>query len=213
METTPFYDIERVEEIILVDINTLKFADYNPRQLTEKQYKDLQNSIEKFGLVDPIIVNRNKDRKNIIIGGHQRVRVAKELGVDKVPIVTLDLNAEKEKELNIRLNKNNGEWNYDNLANFFDMDNLLDWGFENYELGIEDKSTANNVEEEWEGMPEYSNDDMTSHRRLIVHFRNDEDVVEFTKLMKQNITDRTKSLWYPSLEKETFSDEVYVDES
>ena len=43
METTPFYDIERVEEIILVDINTLKFADYNPRQLTEKQYKDLQH--------------------------------------------------------------------------------------------------------------------------------------------------------------------------
>ena len=119
---TQYTDIERVEEIVLVDIDTLKFADYNPRQLTTDQYNHLKESITKFGFVDPIIVNINQDRNNIIIGGHQRIRVAKDMGVKQVPIVRLNLTLEKEKELNIRLNKNNGEWNFDTLANFFETD-------------------------------------------------------------------------------------------
>ena len=55
-------------KIIDKNIKELKFADYNPRTLTEKQFKDLKNSINEFGLVDPVIINKNPERKNVIVG-------------------------------------------------------------------------------------------------------------------------------------------------
>ena len=115
-------------------IDKLIFAEYNPRQLTKDQYKDLKDSITRFGLVDPMIVNTHKQRKNILVGGHQRVRVAKDLGFEEVPCVEVKLTLDKEKELNIRLNKNTGEWDYDALGNYFDVGELTDWGFTDDEL-------------------------------------------------------------------------------
>lgn len=109
-------------------------AEYNPRQLTKDQHSQLKDSIKRFGLVDPLIVNKNKERKNILVGGHQRLRIAKELGIDKIPCVEVDLSIDQEKELNIRLNKNVGEWDYDSLANYFDVGELMDWGFTDDEL-------------------------------------------------------------------------------
>ena len=119
----------KAKNIVIKDIDDLKFADYNPRQLTEQQYKHLKDSISRFGLVDPIIINKNKDRKNTIIGGHQRTRVAKTMGITEIPCVEVDLDIEKERELNIRLNKNTGGWNYDMLADLFDMKDLMEFGF------------------------------------------------------------------------------------
>ena len=117
-------------KIIEKKIIDLIDAEYNPRQLTEKQYEDLEQSIDKFGFVDPIIVNKNKDRKNVVIGGHQRIKIAKRMGINKVPCVELDLSLDQEKELNIRLNKNTGEWDWDELANHFEVKDLIDWGFD-----------------------------------------------------------------------------------
>ena len=121
-------------KIINKNINDLIAAEYNPRQLKKDQYEHIANSIKRFGIVDPIIINKNKDRKNIIIGGHQRVKVAKDLKINTIPCVEVDLTLDKEKELNVRLNKNTGEWNFDILADLFDMDNLIDWGFKEDEL-------------------------------------------------------------------------------
>ena len=125
-------------KIIHREINSLIFAEYNPRQLTKDQYQNLKDSISRFGLVDPIIVNKNKERKNIIVGGHQRVKVAKDMDIEFVPVLEVDLTYEKERELNIRLNKNTGEWDMDNLANMFDMEELVDWGFDEGDLKIFD---------------------------------------------------------------------------
>ena len=123
-------------KIIHREINSLIFAEYNPRQLTKDQYQNLKDSISRFGLVDPIIVNSNKDRKNIIVGGHQRVKVAKDMDIEYVPVLEVDLTYEKERELNIRLNKNTGEWDMDILANNFDMEELIDFGFNDEDLKI-----------------------------------------------------------------------------
>ena len=120
--------------IINKNINDLIEAEYNPRQLSKDQYKHIADSIKRFGIVDPIIINKNKDRKNIIIGGHQRVKVARDLNIEIIPCVEVDLSLDKERELNVRLNKNTGEWNYDILADLFDMDNLIEWGFKEDEL-------------------------------------------------------------------------------
>tara|TARA_Y100001970_G_C14259283_1_gene878407 strand:+ start:6149 stop:7234 length:1086 start_codon:yes stop_codon:yes gene_type:complete len=109
-------------------------AEYNPRQLTKDQYSQLKDSVKRFGLVDPLIVNTHKDRKNILVGGHQRLRISKDLGINKIPCVEVNLTYDQERELNIRLNKNTGEWDYDTLANNFDSEDLVDWGFSDDEL-------------------------------------------------------------------------------
>jgi len=112
-----------------VNINDLKPAEYNPRKASSKEKDDLKKSIKEFGLVDPIIVNSAKNRKNVIIGGHFRVKMAKELGITEVPVVYVNIPDEKkERELNLRLNKNLGQWDWDMLANF-DEEQLKEVGF------------------------------------------------------------------------------------
>ena len=117
-----------------VNIEKLKFADYNPRGATDKEVAELKKSIERFGFVEPVIVNSAPKRMNIIIGGHFRVRMAKEMGIKEVPVHYIKITEiEKEKELNLRLNKNLGHWDFDLLADF-DEAMLLDVGFDSDEL-------------------------------------------------------------------------------
>jgi len=121
-------------KIIDTSVTDLNPAIYNPRKWSDKQRSDLKQSLKRFGLVDPIIVNKAPKRKNIVIGGHFRLDIAKELGYKTVPVVYLNIpNLKKEKELNMRLNKNQGEWDMDMLQSF-DMDVLLDVGFDDTDL-------------------------------------------------------------------------------
>lgn len=120
-----------------VSIDTLVPADYNPRRITAADRKDIKASLEKFGFAEPIIVNKNPDRLNVIVGGHQRVTVAKEeLGYTEVPCVFVNLSLKEEKELNVRLNKNQGRWDFDALQEFFDKDWLKGVGFLDSELSF-----------------------------------------------------------------------------
>mgnify|MGYP001309557192 FL=1 len=109
----------------------LKAADYNPRQLSEKQERDLGESLDRFDLADPIVINAD----NTIIGGHQRVRVLSGRGVAEVDVRVPDrqLNEAEERELNLRLNKNLGEWDWEKLS-AFDEDMLKGVGFTSDEL-------------------------------------------------------------------------------
>lgn len=120
-------------KIIHVAVETLNPAEYNPRKWGSEEKKKLTESIKRFGMVDPLIVNSNPKRLNIVIGGHFRLEIAKELGLTEVPVVFLSLNEEKEKELNIRLNKNLGEFDYEKLATF-DESFLVDIGFSSKDL-------------------------------------------------------------------------------
>lgn len=120
-------------KIIELEIGLLKVSEYNPRKMTEQQADDLKESIERFGMVDPLIVNENRKRKNVLIGGHQRYRIAKMLNYKTVPVVYLNLTLDKEKELNLRLNKNVGEWDWDLLVNFGENE-LMDVGFDKDEI-------------------------------------------------------------------------------
>tara|TARA_R100000664_G_C2746999_1_gene134609 strand:- start:216 stop:962 length:747 start_codon:yes stop_codon:yes gene_type:complete len=117
-------------------VKDLKASEYNPRQITKEQFNQLKDSVNKFGCVEPLIVNKNPKRKNVVIGGHQRLQVAKSLGYDVLPCVELDLTLEQEKELNIRLNKNGGTFDFDLLANNFELELLKDIGFKDIELGF-----------------------------------------------------------------------------
>ncbi len=118
-------------------IEDLKPAEYNPRRITEEDRRDITESIRKFGFVDVVTVNRNPERFNIIVGGHQRVTIAKEeLGHIEVPCIFVNLNLEDEKELNMRLNKNTGRWDYDKLQKFYTTEWLKGVGWKDQELNF-----------------------------------------------------------------------------
>ena len=113
-------------------LKDLKEYEKNPRQLNEKQAAQLKTSLEKFGLIDrPVATTDGR-----LIGGHQRKRMLSEMGIAEVEcyVPDVDLSEKEIEELNIRLNKNTGEWDFDVLANEWEYDDLIVWGFEPEEL-------------------------------------------------------------------------------
>jgi len=107
-------------------ISELKPAPYNPRKSDVTQEANLKASLEKFGVVEPIIFNK---QTGFIVGGHFRIRELKKLGIKEVDCVIVDLSPEDEKELNIRLNANTGEWDMELLSEW-DKQDLEEWGLE-----------------------------------------------------------------------------------
>ncbi|QHN43295.1 hypothetical protein GII36_05610 [Candidatus Mycosynbacter amalyticus] len=121
-------------EVTYQKVKELNPAPYNPRKWSEEAIAQLTNSIKSFGIVDPILVNSSASRKNVVIGGHFRLKVAKDLGIKEVPVVYVDIpDIEREKELNVRLNKNLGDWDYELLVEF-DESLLSTIGFDSEEI-------------------------------------------------------------------------------
>jgi len=100
--------------------------------LSKDQSAHLRTSVEKFGLIDKPIINVD----GMIIGGHQRLNVLKRLGFKEAECWAPDveLSSEQVNELNIRLNKNTGEFDWECLANEWDADLLIEWGFSESDL-------------------------------------------------------------------------------
>lgn len=119
-------------------IKELKPAEYNPRKALspeDAEYQKIKRSIETFGYIDPIIINKD----GTIIGGHQRHTVLSDLGYIEVDVVVLDLSKEDEKALNVALNKISGEWDELKLRDLLVELDLGDYdisltGFDNKEL-------------------------------------------------------------------------------
>ena len=108
--------------------------EYNPRFITRQQYQNLKSSIQKFGLAEIPCVNKN----NIIIAGHQRIKILREMyspdyEID-VRVPSKLLTDEEFQEYNIRSNKNTGQFDIDILANSFNLEELVHWGFTEKEL-------------------------------------------------------------------------------
>lgn len=113
-------------------ISSLKKHTKNPRILTSQQAEHLKDSIEKFGIVDKPAINLD----GTIIGGHQRLAILKKMGQKEIEVYVPDRQLEEKEvdELCIRLNRIHGEFDYDALANNFEVIDLLEWGFSENEL-------------------------------------------------------------------------------
>ena len=107
----------------------------NPRRLSKKRAEQLKTSIGKFGLCQPIVIQ--PDGK--IIGGHQRLKMLRARGYEKIPVAvpSRDLSKREFEELSISLNKISGDFDLDMLANRWDLDVLLESGFTEEELTID----------------------------------------------------------------------------
>ena len=97
-------------EIRKVPVKDLKPAKYNPRKDLkpgDPEFEKLKRSVEEFGYVEPILWNQ---RTGVVVGGHQRLKVLQNLGYTEVDCVILDLDEQKEKALNVTLNKISGDF-------------------------------------------------------------------------------------------------------
>ena len=117
-------------------ISDLIPTEHNPRQLTEKQFKDLKKSVEKFDLAEIPAINTD----NQILAGHQRLKIMAALGrgaeVIDVRVPDRRLTKKECDEYLVRSNKNTGSFDFDLLSNNFEVEDLCEWGFEKIELGL-----------------------------------------------------------------------------
>jgi ParB-like chromosome segregation protein Spo0J len=124
-------------ETAIMKLNDIYPAEYNPRKTLkpgDTEYEALKNSLERFGLAEPLIVNKATER---LISGHQRLNVLKASGIKEAEVVLVELNEDQEKLLNIALNKIDGDWDYEKLENLFEdikADDIKFTGFTPEEL-------------------------------------------------------------------------------
>jgi ParB-like chromosome segregation protein Spo0J len=120
-------------ELVTKKIKDLKPHPKNPRKLSQHDYEHLQKSLDKFGLIDKPIINSD----GTIIGGHQRIAVLKKSGAKEIECWQPSGAALEQRdmdELNIRLNRNLGEWDWDVLANEWETKDLIEFGFDKIEM-------------------------------------------------------------------------------
>lgn len=168
-------------------VKNLTAAPYNPRKITERARAGLSASLAKFGLVDPPIWN---ERTKHIVGGHQRLEILRERGVEEVDVVVVDLDERDEKALNVALNSPAiaGEWDLpklevvlDELRDLPEFDSLL---FSELRPPQLDGLENSNEVEELEQVVSKPGDLWTlgRHRLLCGDSTNDEDVKRLLSL-------------------------------
>lgn len=136
-------------EITNIKIEKLKPAKYNPRldlQSEDKEYQDIKRSIVEFGLVEPLVINKDYT----LIGGHQRLKILREQNWSLIPCIVVDFDKQKEKMLNIALNKISGDWDRAKLKDVLEELDTGEWdisltGFGEQE--IEDLMTEFHVDD------------------------------------------------------------------
>lgn len=189
-------------KIEYIDKNKIKPFKNNPRLHSDEQIEQIANSIAEFGFRIPIAIDENFT----ILAGHGRYRAAEIMNMSQVPVVQHnDLSDVQKKAFIIADNKItlNSVWQNDILWDQVkDLDKLgfnLDiLGFNDAELmPMLDSNTVSDFSSEWEGMPEYNSEDLSAYRTIRVHFNTDEDVEAFAKKVGQDITEKTKFIYFP----------------
>ncbi len=196
-----------------IDINEIKPADYNPRKISKKEYNKLKESIDKFGLTDPIIINL---KNNTIIGGHQRYSIIKNefpnmklylFEIGNIGWVTSNLNFnidsfDDEILLNINLNSQSGEWDLEKLNSLVNELKVNDFdasltGFDDIELetfsDVEDLNLINETldEIEIEEEDEDINNILVTEKDIIytLVFDTEEEYNLWNEFLKLNVDD------------------------
>ena len=202
----------------------------NVRKHTDKQIDQIAASMRNFGFTVPILQS-----ENIIIAGHGRYEAAKRiyasgvkiklangdvLPIGKIPAIDCSKWTEKQRRAyalaDNRLNELS-DWDNELLAeelSFLDDDifNFDSIGFSLPEIDdiLGEPEDAINPDDEWQNMPEFVQDDKQPKRTIKVHFETEADVQAFAKCVGQQITDRTKYIWFPYQEKNSLKDKRYI---
>jgi len=194
-----------------VKISKVKGNPDNPRIIKNDKFKKLVKSIQEFPemlKLRPIVV----DEDMMVLGGNMRLKASKEAGLKEVWIdVAEGLTEEQKKEFIVKDNVGFGEWDWAMLGNEWNTIKITEWGLDVWEN--QDDKNELDAELEWSGMPEFNNDDLSPKRQIILSFKTDEDVQLFAKLINQELTTKTKSVWFPKVNDLVQKDKAYSDES
>lgn len=211
-------DIIQKDKIVLMDIGEIKEYKNNPRKHPPEQLKKIATSIREYGFDQPIVV----DDKNVVIKGHGRLRACRDiLHLKKVPVIVRgDLTPAQIKASRLADNRVSiTTWEIDKLGVELTDLNKLDFdlsvtGFDPNEIkafNLDVGKRVNDPYNEYSDMPEYEDSDESGFRTLLIHFKDQAGIDDFSELVKQKITDKTKYLWYPPVEKENAVDYRVVE--
>ena len=188
----------------------------NPRK--NQNVDKVANSIKEFGFRQPLVVDKDY---NIIVG-HTRLQAAKQIGLKEVPIHIANHNKDQLKAYRIADNRVNQEskWDYQLLHN--ELKDLINEDYNMFTLGFEGLELDNIINadsfstkwldqmKEWKNMPEFSHDDKTPYKRIVINFETKKDVDAFFKLIKQEYTDKTRYVNIPKRKQQVLRDKGYV---
>jgi hypothetical protein len=172
----------------IVKINEVKPNPKNPRLIKDEKFKKLVKSIQEFPDMlnkRPLIVFTDVDSKYIVLGGNMRLKACKEVGIKEIPVIVADEWTEEQKaEFLIKDNVGFGEWDWDGLANEWDVEKLEDWG-----LGVWKNDELSNLNE-YEGLDAESKLDKFLNaelKRMFLVYDNEtfENVIEWFNNQQQ----------------------------
>lgn len=206
-----------------MEIDTVQVVDIVPYEANPRKNDNavdvVAKSIKEFGFLVPVIL----DDTNTLVAGHTRIKAAIKLGIKEVPaIYASNLNKEQLRAFRIMDNKSSdySTWDYNILKQeILELKEVIDidlTGFKEDEISFFNSETdgpANNSYEEWRksGSLQYGNEDKTGHQTILLHFKTPQDVVDFSALVNQTITNRTKYIWFPKQETESVKDLQYEE--
>jgi ParB-like chromosome segregation protein Spo0J len=191
----------------------LKPAPRNARTHSAAQVEQLARSITAFGWTNPILV----DERGGIIAGHGRIEAARKLGMAEVPTITLaGLSAEQKRALVLADNQLalNAGWDAETLR--LELGELGAAGFDVSLVGMSDAELDQILGDgvdpagEWQGMPEFAQEDNGAHQTIAVHLATPAAVEAFAALIGQRITNKTRFVWFPQAEKGVYIDKRYA---
>lgn len=212
-----------------IELDTLLDFQGNLKSLSDEAYKNLRTSIIDFGFSFPINAWKNGE-KIYILDAHQRVATLKRMRsedgykIPPLPVVWVDAANEKEAANKVlAATSQYGSISPDGLFEFMQTYNLTvldiktnfkfpEIDLPSFELTFFPKTETVSFEatKSWKGMPEFKHEDKQPFRSIIVHFFDQDGVDKFGKMVRQNVTDKTKMIWYPDIVIEKAADKRYA---
>lgn len=197
-------------------LERLHLYEKNPRKNDHAVPKMVQ-AITEFGFRVPILAKSDGE----IVDGHLRFKAAVAMELEEVPVILADDMSDAQiTAFRLSVNKVAEFAEWDDLQVKADLEALAELDFDVELTGFDDADLARltevynalnpeddpNMEGEWDGMPEFEQPDATAYRSLIVHFASEEDAQGFAKLIGQNLTEKTKFIWFPKAERDEVAD-------
>lgn len=187
----------------------------NSRTHSDAQVAQIAASIREFGFNNPVLI----DPDGVLIAGHGRVLAAQALGLEEVPTITLSHLSDAQRRAYVIADNQialNSGWDFDllrsevlDLGDDLDLD-VLGFGDHLQNILLERLDGENDPDVHWQGMPTFDTVDKTAFRSLTLHFKDQAAVDAFAKKIDQKITDKTRFVWFPEIEIETYADKRYV---
>lgn len=195
-----------VEKVDVIPVDELIEHPENPN---EGDVGAIYVSIVENGFFDPLKIQRST---NYVLDGNHTLKAARQLKFKELPCIVLDVDDETALRILIAANrtaelaKRRPQDLIDLLSRLATTEKgLLGTAYDGDDLD----ALILNPGKEWEGMPEFKQDDLTGIT-LVVHFANEDDRKEFGKVIGRELTDKTRSIWYPEQELSNRQNERYA---